>query len=282
VADNPNFKSTGSSTNDAVSPLPFSASSEIIIPTESALANKTTLRLLSWFYNSSESKSLHDMDLLVHNVLRAPDFQIDDLATFDAAKAVKALDNFQIQTTSESSATAMLKDGWSRSSVSIRLPCDGVCQTEDTAHEYDLEGLLYRKPIEVIKAAYQEHHASQFHLSPFEEYWKPSSDSPPERIYSELYTCDAYLLENERIQAQARQSGSKHEAIIAPLMIWSDATHLTQFGNATLWPVYFYNGNQSKYTRAKPSAFAAHHLAYIPKVIYYVLQILCTDQLFFS
>jgi len=51
------------------------------------------------------------------------------------------------------------------------------------------------------------------------------------------------------------------------MMIWSDSTHLTSFGTASLWPVYLYFGNQSKYTRAKPSEFAAHHLAYIPKVI---------------
>ncbi|THU97282.1 hypothetical protein K435DRAFT_857796 [Dendrothele bispora CBS 962.96] len=33
-----------------------------------------------------------------------------------------------------------------------------------------------------------------------------------------------------------------------------------------MWPIYLYFGNQSKYDRAKPSSFAAHHLAYIPKL----------------
>lgn len=42
--------------------------------------------------------------------------------------------------------------------------------------------------------------------------------------------------------------------------------HLASFGNAALWPIYLFLGNQSKYIRAKPSAFAAHHLAYIPKL----------------
>lgn len=30
--------------------------------------------------------------------------------------------------------------------------------------------------------------------------------------------------------------------------------------------MYLFFGNQSKYTRAKPSELAAHHLAYVPKV----------------
>jgi hypothetical protein len=38
------------------------------------------------------------------------------------------------------------------------------------------------------------------------------------------------------------------------------------FGHASLWPFYLYIGAQSKYTCAKLSSFAAHHLAYIPKV----------------
>lgn len=49
-------------------------------------------------------------------------------------------------------------------------------------------------------------------------------------------------------------------------MILSDYTHLTSFGNAGLWPIYLYLGGLSKYTRAKPTSFATHHLAYVPKV----------------
>ena len=41
---------------------------------------------------------------------------------------------------------------------------------------------------------------------------------------------------------------------------------LTNFGTASLWPIYLFFGNQSKYMQCKSSAFAAHHIAYIPKV----------------
>jgi hypothetical protein len=263
VADNPNFAPQPPSVDQATSFSPFAHSSETI---EHPFANQTTLRLMSWFYNGTNTKSLNDLNNLVHNVLLASDFKPEDLAKFDAAKSAKQLDNFQKPSTSSADSSTLLKDGWIRSSISIKLPCDGFCQTEEAAPTYQLNGLLYRKPIEVIKAAYQEGQASQFHLSPFEEYWKPSQDAPPERIFSELYNCDAYLKENDRVQTHAQQSDCSLEAVIAPMMIWSDATHLTNFGSSSLWPIYFYPGNLSKYTRAKPSAFAAHHLAYIPKV----------------
>ncbi|KDQ28847.1 hypothetical protein PLEOSDRAFT_1075744 [Pleurotus ostreatus PC15] len=50
-------------------------------------------------------------------------------------------------------------------------------------------------------------------------------------------------------------------------MFWSDSTHLASFGNASLWPLYTLWGNQSKYTRARPTANACNHQAYIPSML---------------
>ena len=52
-------------------------------------------------------------------------------------------------------------------------------------------------------------------------------------------------------------------------MLWSDSTQLTSFGNASLWPIYLFVGNQSKYVRSKTSLLTAQHLAYVPKVIFW-------------
>lgn len=49
-------------------------------------------------------------------------------------------------------------------------------------------------------------------------------------------------------------------------MFWSDSTHLAEFGQAKLWPIYMAFGNQSKYERAKPGNRALLHLAYLPSV----------------
>ena len=236
----------------------------------------SVFRLMQWFYGSLLMKSLGTLNDLVHQVLLAPDFNTNDLLGFDAAKEAKRLDDFHPSAPEESSSKSSsqpksLGDGWIEASVPISLPCDGVSHSSDaTAPVFHVKGLVYRKPVEVIKAAFQEPSASQFHLSPFEEYWKPSPDSPPERIYSELYNTDTYIEEHEKIRAQPRPD-CQLETVIAPIMLWSDSTHLTSFGHASLWPSYLYIGSLSKYIRAKPTSFAAHHLAYIPKVSFFPL-----------
>jgi hypothetical protein len=63
-----------------------------------------------------------------------------------------------------------------------------------------------------------------------------------------------------------READDHCKHVIIPLMLWSDATHLANFGDASLWPVYAYFGNQSKYIWGKPTAEACHHIAYIPSV----------------
>ena len=74
------------------------------------------------------------------------------------------------------------------------------------------------------------------------------------------------LSEEAKLNTASRVPGCNLETVIAALMLWSDSTHLANFGNAALWPVYMFIGNLSKYIRAKPTSFSAHHLAYIPKV----------------
>ncbi|OSD02393.1 hypothetical protein PYCCODRAFT_1410834 [Trametes coccinea BRFM310] len=74
--------------------------------------------------------------------------------------------------------------------------------------------------------------------------------------------------EYEKICASPRNpaDGPEVEYAICSILLWSDATHLTSFGSASLWPIYLYLGNLSKYIRGMPTEFAAHHLAYIPSI----------------
>ena len=230
-----------------------------------------------WFYDSSLTKSLSTLNNLVHQVLLVPDFNTNDLIGFDVAKEAKRLNNFDPSAPEEgssgsSSGSKRLNDGWIETSVPISLPCEGVSHSSDaTAPVFHVKGLLYHKPLEVLKATYQEPSAAQFHIAPFEEYWKPSPETPPERIYSELYNTDAYIQEHKKIQTQPRPD-CELEMVIAPIMLWLDSTHLTSFGHASLWPYYLYVGGLSKYTCVKPSSFAAHHLMYILKVHYQPFQ----------
>ena len=74
--------------------------------------------------------------------------------------------------------------------------------------------------------------------------------------------CQAY----KEINALPQEPGNDLEWIVASLMVWSDSTYLTNFGDASLWPFYFFFGNESKYTRGKLTSNACHHIVYIPMV----------------
>jgi hypothetical protein len=224
--------------------------------------NMSIFRLMQWFYDSSLAKSLGTLNDLVHKVLLAPDFDTKDLAGFDAAKEARRLDDNENPTTPVNT----IGDGWIETTVPISVPCDNVSHPSDAdAPVFHVKGLMYRKPLEVIKAAYEDPSAEHLHISPYEEYWQPRPNSPPERIYSELYNSNAYIQEHEKVRSQPRPE-CQLETVIAAIMLSSDSTHLTNFGSASLWPIYLYLGGLSKYTRAKPTSFSAHHLAYIPKV----------------
>ncbi|KAI5990726.1 hypothetical protein EDD15DRAFT_2170099 [Pisolithus albus] len=221
--------------------------------------NATVWRLMGWFYSGSNQKSIDDLNNLVHNVILAEDFNRTDLQDFVASRELKRLDE----------STIFASDLWRTASVTIRLPCEKVKVPEERAPEFHVEGLHYRKLTEVIKSAFAETSAEEYNAMPYKLYWQPDDDAPTERVFSEVYTADVMLEEHERIKGQPRDCHL--ETVVAGVMIWSDSTHLANFGNAALWPIYLFLGNQSKYIRAKPNAFAAHHLAYIPKVTLSIL-----------
>ena len=59
--------------------------------------NPSTYRLMDWFNNSSATKSMTELQSLVHNVLQAPDFKVEELAGFHVAKENARLDNFKFK-----------------------------------------------------------------------------------------------------------------------------------------------------------------------------------------
>lgn len=249
---------------------PFGPSLEAVtgvVPQSAPFANMSTLHLMSWFYSTSNTKSHAELDRLVNEVILSPDFSPAELVGFRAAKEASLMDKHLASVAQRGFPTfSSAQDQWRETSVFISLPCDGVKHgSEADAPKFEVKGLYHRRIVEVVRSALAEPAAQKFHLFPFREYWKPSPDEPAERIYSEAFTADYFLEQYEEIRHI--NSPKKRIPVVIGMMIWSDSTHLASFGTASLWPIYLYFGNQSKYTRAKPSEFAAHHLAYVPKVI---------------
>ncbi|PIL35075.1 hypothetical protein GSI_02863 [Ganoderma sinense ZZ0214-1] len=251
--------------------------------------NASQFRLMDYFYGRSDSKSLDALDDLIA-VIRSPGFSPEDLKGFSAKKAEHALDIWV-----SPSGVFSQEDGWREGSVEVPLPKTGAkYKSEDDAPKFPIPGIIYRRLLPLIKGAVQDT-ASRFsrfyHWLPHRKFWIPpqptqsepqNADGPssssastaprtppsPIRVYTDCYNSDAMLKADAEIRAKARVPGDAPsvEYVALPLLFWSDATQLANFGSASLWPIYMYFGNISKYVRGRPTEFAAHHLAYIPSL----------------
>ena len=105
----------------------------------------------------------------------------------------------------------------------------------------------------------------EVHWHGYEEHWQPPYlGLPSERVWGDIYTSDAFLqAERDLLSSQVNFT---HPSVVIAYMFWSDSTQLAQFGQAKAWPIYAYIGNQTKYTRCKPSARSARVIGYIPPV----------------
>ena len=138
--------------------------------------------------------------------------------------------------------------------------------------QINIPGFWHRSICEIIRETLsQDPAARKFHYHPYEQTYHSPIDPtrPVERVYDEVFTSDAWLREDAKIQ-MARIDPSKPEQdlprVIAAMMFWSDETVLNPFGQNKAWPVYFFFGNQPKSERAKPTAGGGRHLAYLPQV----------------
>ncbi|KIJ23071.1 hypothetical protein M422DRAFT_276426 [Sphaerobolus stellatus SS14] len=96
-----------------------------------------------------------------------------------------------------------------------------------------------------------------------------------QRVFDEVYTSDAFLEEHNKLQNSPLVPGCTLPRAILALMFMSDATHLAQFGDASLWPVYLAFGNQRKYERCHPSMHATHHVVYLKKLPAEIIEFIC-------
>ncbi|KAF8914344.1 hypothetical protein CPB84DRAFT_1630471, partial [Gymnopilus junonius] len=203
----------------------------------------------------------------VENVLRADDYSKEDAATFSFSHETALLD------AADSTSPFANETIWKRSTIKILLPCERhKFSSEDEAPKLRIRNVRHRSLVEVMRTAAKDESAKLWHNTPFKMFWKPTPESLPQRIISELYNADAFLEEHDKISKLPAHLPSDPptpkpvENAVFAIMIWSDSTHLTNFGDASMWPIYLYPGNQSKYPRGRPTQHSAHHVAYIPSV----------------
>jgi hypothetical protein len=221
--------------------------------------NATIWRVMAWLNNGKTNKSEAEATAFVETVIHASDFNKDELIGFNAHRENQRLD--------KALSRAALKSQFSESSVDILVPSGDL---KVPAKTFSVPGLLHRKLTSVIIDAFNDPLSHLLHLSPFKLFCHNPLTKKEERIFGELYTSDKFLAEHEEVQRHGKLPSDdlscQREKIVAALMISSDATHLTNFGNTKAWPFYLMLGNLSKYFRSLPNSGALHHLAYIPSV----------------
>lgn len=227
--------------------------------------NESVLNFMNWGLTGSNMQSLQQMDALVSDVILHPTFNKSDFEGFRADREAKALDEWDPDSMELNLPTSA---GWKESTVSIRVPCEQVESPEDEAAVFEVPGVFHRDILEVIQEVFQSPGFETLHLTPFVQWWKPSEDDDPIRVYGEMYTSEAMLQAHAEVMALKLDPGEgpELERVVVPVPLYSDSTHLAQFGTKELWPAYVQIGNQSKYTRGQPSTFSVHHIAYLPKV----------------
>jgi hypothetical protein len=237
--------------------------------------------LMSWFFNRVNTKSIGDLNALVSG-LTAPGFDPRHLVGFSAAREAKRLDEYRASSLSKARTPRFSPShGWVESTMQLSLPCEkenfGI---ESKVPTFPVSDLFHRDVAGIVVSAFQDSEIfPTLHLMLFKEYRILGELNPPERVYSEMYNSDVFFEAWEEIQTSPGNSEDGIEHAMAALMLWSDSTCLTNFGSASLWPVYLSLGNQSKYIQTKPSSFSHHHLAYLPSVSIYGFNfVACTDN----
>ena len=254
---------------DPASRVPTKLASHTLSATEElaeklkACSSRSAALVMQWFWER-QSKSIDDCDGLVHDVILNDEFNLNDLRDFSARRETASMDK----------ALSRNADRWHESSVTIDVP-DGRPHRLHEGHadvpQFVVPGLMHRSISDIIRTCWSSPDAADFQYVPYRQFWSASPSGTEERVYGELYTSEAFNEAHEELQRQMPEPGCSLERVVCALMAFSDSTHLANFGDASLWPLYLYFGNQSKYQRLKPSSGSCHHTAYIPKVGSFIL-----------
>jgi len=156
--------------------------------------------------------------------------------------------------------------GWERTPISISVPFHHRMRNPGP-QEYIVGDFYHRTLVSVLREKLKsQRNGPLFHYDGFELFWKPTEESADTRVYGELYTSPAFLDAQREVHNSPREPGCNLPRVVVALMFASDATHLTNFGTAKLWPSYLFIGNESKYSRCKPSSHLCNHIAYFQAV----------------
>ena len=223
--------------------------------------NKSSFLLGDRYWNRGAQKSQLDFKALL-DIVATDDFRPCDVkgANWDEINTQLVHDESETEEWMDDAA------GWKETPVTIFVPFHRQTDTPGV-QEYSVANLHHRSLVSVIRDKIRDPSSNpQFHFEPYELHWQPNDRHKSIRVHGELYTSQAFADAHNALQDSPREPKCDLDRVVVALMFWSDATHLTNFGNAKLWPLYMFFGNDSKYRLGKPSSNCCEHVAYFESV----------------
>jgi hypothetical protein len=238
--------------------------------------NQNSFLLGDWNWNHGIQKSRNSFSELL-SIIGSPDFNPGDVRHTRWAKIDAELGRNNFDGVSSAAEEGEWEDedaGWHRTPIEISVPFHS--RAENTGAKNFIVGDLYHRTfVSVIREKLADPYDNQhFHYEPFQVFWNPTDESDDIQVHGELYTSPAFLQAHRELQDSPRVPGCDLPRVVVAMMFASDATHLTSFGTAKLWPGYLFFGNESKYHRCKPTYHLCNHVAYFQAVSDIIL-ILC-------
>lgn len=225
--------------------------------------NKSSFLLGDWYWNHGVQKSQASFKQLV-GIIAADEFKKEDILNTPWSTVNKRLGESKFD--KDSGKWEDMDAGWMKTPVSIDVLFHSRMKYKGSLKH--VVGDLYHRSITAIIKEKLAHSSNMklFHYEPYQLFWAPTRDSDEIHIHGELYTSSSFINAHRTLQESPGELGCDLPRLVIALMFWSDATHLTSFGNAKLWPLYMYFGNKSKYQRCKPSCHLCNHVAYFQTV----------------
>jgi hypothetical protein len=222
--------------------------------------NQSSFQLGDWYWNRGVQKSQEDFKELLH-IVGDDNFHPADVreTPWNQINRQLGINDWDKEEWIDNDA------GWSSSPITISVPFDRL--TDNPGTQDYVASFHHRSLVSVIrdKIKNQSDHP-HFHYEPYELCWQPTDDLEEVRVHGEMYTSPAFIDAHNELQNSPGEPDCDLQRVVVALMFWSDATHLTNFGNTKLWPLYMFFGNESKYRRCKPSCNLCEHVAYFENV----------------
>ncbi|RDB25667.1 hypothetical protein Hypma_006970 [Hypsizygus marmoreus] len=219
--------------------------------------NESSFLLGDWYWSRGPQKSEKDFKKLLNIISRKtfspPDIQNTNWHQINKQLSINSWDK-------DSEEWEDIDAGWHKSHVTIRVPFHRNLANPGV-RDYTVADFYHRSLVSIIENKLKNgQDMRHFHYEPHELLLR--TDTEDIRLYGELYTSASFIAAHNEIQNAPGEPGCSLQRVVVALMFWSDATHLTNFGTAKLWPLYLFFGNESKYRRCKPSNNLCEYVAY--------------------